>query len=401
MRMLFTSSPGFGSFHPTVALARAAVAGGHDVAFATMEERRAVVERLEMTFLPAGTTVADVRALVRARHPDLQIPPITTDEETRKRGTRALFGDAYVESMLPGLMEACKGWQPDVVVRAHLSYVGWIAAEACGVPHVTIEEYASGIPGWEQENIAQTINLWRERSALPSDPGASRLHHYLKLAPFPMPLRHPDSPFGPTARRIKPLVFSESTDDALPAWMDALPDGPIVHASLGTVSDRPELLRAIIDGLAGEPLTLVLATGPLKDPAAFDPLPPNVRAAAYIPHGPLLPRCEAIITHAGAGTLIASISAGLPMVMVPLFGDQPPNAEQAAAAGAGIVIDQAQLTPESVRDATRTVLSDRGYRDRVSALRREIDELPSHAQAVEWIAQVARTKAPLPQAGGA
>ena len=144
-----------------------------------------------------------------------------------------------------------------------------------------------------------------------------------------------------------------------------------------------------------EDYTLILATGPASDPAALGPLPPNVRAAAYIPHSLLLPRCDAVITHAGAGTLIASINAGLPMVLVPLRGDQPPNAECAADAGAGIVLDHATLTPASVRDATRAVLTEPRYRDAVRALRDEIDELPSHADAVGWIAQIAETKAPV------
>jgi UDP:flavonoid glycosyltransferase YjiC (YdhE family) len=50
MRMLFTSTPGFGSFHPVMALAIAAREAGHDVAFATAEERRGVIERTGLTF---------------------------------------------------------------------------------------------------------------------------------------------------------------------------------------------------------------------------------------------------------------------------------------------------------------------------------------------------------------
>ncbi len=395
MRMLFTSTAGFGSFHPMIALALAARAAGHDVAFATGEERRAVVERLDMTFfLAGGVSAAEMRERLRRRHPDVPLPPI--DFESRKRVLSLFFGDVYVDAMLPGLLRAIQSWQPDVLIRAHLTYAGWIAAEECGVPYVTVEEYASGEPGWNHENMSPTLNAWRERRGLPADPELSALHRYLVLAPFPAPLRHRDSPFGPTARRIKPLIFSDSTDDPLPDWMDTLPDAPIVHASLGTVSDRPELLRAIIDGLAGEPFTLVLATGPLKEPAAFQPLPANVRAASYISRSQLLPRCDAIITHAGAGTLIASVNAGLPMVLVPLFGDQMPNAKCAAVAGAGLVLDAADLTPEAIRNATRAVLRDERYRKGVAALRSEIDALPSHADAVRWMEEIARTRAPLP-----
>jgi MGT family glycosyltransferase len=401
MRMLFTSTPGFGSFHPLMALARAARIAGHDVAFATAEERRAVVERSGMTFFPAGKGSARTRAMTVERYPDLRLPGTAgvappVDLQSRMRARRLLLGDVLVEAMLPGLMEAISQWQSGVLVRAHLAFAGWIAAEASGIPFVTVEEFASGEPGWSQGDMSATLNEWRERRGLPADPGLARLHHYLMLSPFPASLRHPDSPFGATARRIKPLIFSESTGDVLPEWMGELPAQPIVHASLGTVLDRPDLLRAMIESAEGEAYTLILATGPTNDPASLGPLPPNVRAAAYIPHSLLLPRCDAIITHAGAGTLIASINAGLPMVLVPLFGDQPANAERAAAAGAGILLDHATLTPQSLRDATRAVLTDPRYRLAIGTLRDEIDALPSQADAVRWIAQIAETRAPLP-----
>lgn len=394
MRLLFTSTSGFGSFYPAIALARAARDTGHEIAFATGPERRASVERQGMKFISVGRNAVETRALTIQRYPDLKLPP--ADLAMMKLARRALFGDVFVETMLPSLLEACRGWRPDVLVRAHLALAGWIAAEECGVPHVTIEEWASGIPGWDRENLSGTLNMWRERRGLPPDPGLSRLDHYLLLAPFPAPLRHPDSPLGPTARRIKPLLFSEPADgEMLPPWMEDLPDGPIVHASLGTVVQRPDTLKTIIEGLAGEPLVLVVACGPTQDPAVLEPLPTNTRVAQYLPHSLLLPRCRGIITHAGAGTLISAIDAGLPMVLVPLAGDQPWNAERTAAAGAGIVLDAATLTAGAVRSATRAILDDRSYADNVAVLRQDIDALPPHEVAVEWIAEIARTKAPL------
>ena len=256
MRMLFTSTPGFGSFHPVMALALAARAEGHDVAFATSDERRAVIERSGLTFFPAGEGSAKMRAMTIERYPDLWLPgtgggPPPMDLESRKRAPRLLFGELYVEAMLPGLLEAVRRWRPDVLVRAHLAYAGWIAAEECGIPYVTVEEYASGDFGWSRENMDSTLNSWRERRGLPPDPELSRLHHYLMLAPFPRSLRQADAPFGETARRIKPLIFNESTDDLLPEWVNTLPARPIVHASLGTVNvDRPDLLRVMVEGAA-------------------------------------------------------------------------------------------------------------------------------------------------------
>lgn len=399
--MLFTSTPGLGSFHPIMALALAARVAGHEVAFATSDERRAVIERSGLEFFPAGKGAAKTRAMVVERYPDLRLPGTgggtpPVDRESTVRARRLFFGDVYVEAMLPGLLEAIRRWHPAVLIRAHLTYAGWIAAEECGIPYVTVVEYASGEPGWSEEGMRTTLNGWRERRGLTPDLELARLHRFLTLSPFPPSLRHADSPLGATTRRTMPLIFSESTDDVLPEWVETLPSRPIVHASLGTVAGRLDLLRVMVEGAANEAYTLILATGPSNDPATFGPLPQNVRAAAYIPHSLLLPRCDAIITHAGAGTLIASINAGLPMVFVPLFGDQPANAECAAAAGAGIVLDHATLTPEAVHDAVYAVLHDERYRSAVKALRREIAALPPHDEAVGWIAEIARTKAPLP-----
>ncbi len=123
-------------------------------------------------------------------------------------------------------------------------------------------------------------------------------------------------------------------------------------------------------------------------------LPPNVRVAAYISHEQLLPRCDAIITHAGAGTLIASINLGLPLVLIPMFGDQPANAEMAEAAGVALILQPSTITPAAVREATYALLND-SRRQQFSALRQEIASLPPVERAVGWLERIARDRAPL------
>jgi UDP:flavonoid glycosyltransferase YjiC (YdhE family) len=83
-------------------------------------------------------------------------------------------------------------------------------------------------------------------------------------------------------------------------------------------------------------------------------------------------------------------------VLVPLFGDQPANAERAAAAGAALVLRPEELTPAAVPEATRAVLADPRYRAGVAALRREIGVLPPVGAAVGWLERIARDRAPLP-----
>ena len=388
MRMLFCSTNGLGDLYPIIALALAAKAAGHDVAIACGQERRPIVERLGVTFFPAGENLRD---LMRQRHPDVPVPP--RDAEGTKLVGQLGFAGLYIEVMLPAILDACESWSPDIIVRGHLCLAGWLAAEERDLPHVTAEAAASGALAEREAIWREPLADWLRQRGLPPDPTLDRLRRYLWLSPFPASLRHFDAPFGPTARRTQPLIFNESEAAAPPAWLDDLPsDRPVVHASLGTALQRPDTLRVIVDAFAHEHVTLVLATGSPALQETLGDLPPNVIAEPFVPHTHLLPRCDALITHAGAGTLITGIMHGLPMLMIPFFGDQPPNAERAAAAGAGIMLDQATLTPEGVREATAKLLNDPSYRESSGRIRDEALSLPDHREAVGWLEYVARNR---------
>jgi UDP:flavonoid glycosyltransferase YjiC (YdhE family) len=389
MRILVTCLANHGDFHPLIPLARACQATGHELAFASDENMRQRVERLGFDFFPAG---GDWRALLFERHPELTFTP-TVDQMPITNA--AGFAGTRIEVTLPALLDVCKAWRPDLLLRDHLSFAGCLAAEELGIPHVAVNGYASGHLVSQQDPVREPLNRWREARGLPPDPELRMLYRFLELIPFPPSLRHPDAPLLRTSRRIQPLVFSDSREEPLPEWIDDLPPGPVVHATLGTVADRPDLLRTIIEGLADEPLTLIVATGPRRDPITLGALPRNVRAAPYISHQQLLPRCDAIITHAGAGTLIASIILGLPLVLIPMFGDQPANAEMAEAAGVALVLQPSTITPAAVREATYAVLNE-PRRQQFSKLQQEIAALPPVERAVGWLERIARERAPLP-----
>jgi UDP:flavonoid glycosyltransferase YjiC (YdhE family) len=388
MRVLVSCPPGYGDFHPLIPLARACQAAGHELAFASDERARRQIERLGFEFFAAG---GDWLGLLRERHPELTTSP---SEGQMPLIDAAGFAGARIELTLPALLEVCKAWRPDVLLRDHLSFAGCLAAEELGIPHAAVNGYASGHLISRQDNLREPLNRWRAARGLPPDPELRMLYRFLELIPFPPSLRHPDAPLLPTSRRIQPLIFSESRGEVLPEWMDDLPPGPVVHATLGTVADRPDLLRTIIDGLVDEPLTLIVTTGPRRDPMTLGALPRNVRVAAYISHEQLLPRCDAIITHGGAGTLIASIKLGLPLLLIPMFGDQPANAEMAEAAGVALILQPSTITPTAVREATYALLNE-SRREQFSALRQEIASLPPVERAVGWLERIARDRAPL------
>jgi UDP:flavonoid glycosyltransferase YjiC (YdhE family) len=83
---------------------------------------------------------------------------------------------------------------------------------------------------------------------------------------------------------------------------------------------------------------------------------PNIHAVQYVPHDWLLPLMAAAIHHGGAGTTIAAARAGIPSIVVPIFGDQPFWASRLHRLGAAPpAIARNQLTEARLQKALRSV----------------------------------------------
>ncbi len=181
-----------------------------------------------------------------------------------------------------------------------------------------------------------------------------------------------------------------------PDWLTARRTRPLIYATLGTAQNhRTDVFVKILVGLRDEPVELVVTVGRNQDPSQFGEQPPNVHIERYIPQSLLYPHCAAVVMHGGSGTLMGALRHGLPLVLLPLGADQPANAAAAQAVGVARVLDPARLTPEDVREAVRTVLTQGDYRRHARRLQAEIVALPAFAQGVRLLERLARTKTPL------
>jgi sterol 3beta-glucosyltransferase len=88
------------------------------------------------------------------------------------------------------------------------------------------------------------------------------------------------------------------------------------------------------------------------------PVPDSIFVAESVDHGWLFPRCSATFHHGGAGTTAASLRAGLPMVISPLYADQPFWARRAEALGVGCTVPFQTLTAARLAQALRQVQDD-------------------------------------------
>lgn len=92
---------------------------------------------------------------------------------------------------------------------------------------------------------------------------------------------------------------------------------------------------------------------------------------------------------------MGTLAHGLPAVLLPMGADQPLNAARCADLGVAQVLDPLTATPESVRDAVMTVLSDPRYRQAAQRLQAEIAALPRPEHAVDLLERLAVEKLPI------
>ena len=362
MRVLFTTIPGISSLHSLAPLASAMASAGADVAVASSASFAPWVSRAGFRALPAGLDWVESYG-----------PPRPLPAEDMDAGARRKFFIETVLRELPApfardLLDGFESWRPDLVIHGQSECGGPLAARAAGVPSVTL----SGISfdTW-RDLLEPNLHLVAEAAGdlgmtLPDGSGWLFELAFLSREPAGWCTRADLLPEGTIP--LRPVPF-DATDGETSIMTDLV--GSVVYLTLGTVLNRMGRYRfkALIEAVAGEPYTAVLTIGASGDPDSLGPLPPNVRVATYIPNTALLPRCAAVVSHAGWNTVLGAIMAGAPQVCLPMGADQPHNAARCEQLGIGVSLTEVDLAPDAIRQAIRTILSDESYRTRTMAIR--------------------------------
>ncbi len=385
-RILFTFAGGSSHLNPLVPIARACDAAGHVVAFSGRRWTLGFVEAAGFRGFAAGAN----REHLAPRQPLLELDVEREDHAFCERFVRVL-----AHERAPGLLALCCEWEPDLLVCDETDFGAMVVAERLAIPHATMVMTGTG-SYLRPALVAGALDELRARHGLPPDRDLAMLRRYLVLTPFPPSYRDRATPVLDIEHAIR-LTEPASLDANAPApWLTAA-ELPVVHFTLGTVFNvrAGDLFERVVSGIRDLPINLVVTVGYDVDPAELGPQPPNVHVERYIPHATLLPRCSLIISHGGSGSIICALAHGLPQVLIPLGGDQPISAVRCAELGVARVIDPVTATPEAVRQAVTTVMSDRSYRHAAQRLGDEIAALPGPAHAVTLLERVAARGRPL------
>lgn len=366
MRILFSSVPAYGHLLPLAPLVHAAIDAGHAVALTTsagMADAVAAELHPDVEFLPAGPMPAEFSAEAARRtgadvfHPTPQV-------------IGEIFGGARLDMGIQEAMVRAHQWRPDIVLADAFDAIAPTIATA-----LDLSWYQVGVGPALPKAITDEIEACAAERQTAA--GLTPLPPAGYIDPCPPMLQDPDWTPAAPVHTLRPQPHSRPHDPARPD--QPLQDRPTVLVTLGTIFSATELLNSIVEAVSSHGVNIVATIGSalrLSDedtPEDDATRPEGVEYLPFVPMDDLLDGVDVVIGAGGAGTVLAALSRGIPMILWPQGADQPLNAARAAAAGVAITVESAA----EIKDALARLLHEPGFRDAAEAVADEIAQRPS------------------------
>jgi|GEM_PF-1646189 len=324
---------------------------------------------------------------------------------------RALLDNArdFVEELEPLLRRE----RADCLVYDFAAFGAGYAAERVGIPGVSasnvggvidaqglplllrtlpLARWARHVPGLAHVLTDVLLPLRRVRASLglpPRPDGQAEIFqtnasHQLNLVMAPQCLLE-----GLALRGNQLFAGTTAFNGGAPRSTAELPplEPGTVLVSTTTVGGDGGLLRRVLEGVApmGVPV-LATTAGARRVPEG---LGPHIRLERFVPHEQVFPQVSAVVTHGGLGTMGRALQHGVPMLIIPLFSDQPLNAQLAEARGLAYHLPRTRSSPEAIRERLEALLKDQALRERLKQVAEEIQRLRDSAPALEALEQLA------------
>ncbi len=354
-RFLFVTPPLAGHVNPAAGVAQALVERGHDVAWAGSEARLRPLLGPDAVVYPTG------------------MRPHRGRSDTGTAAVKSLwegFVVPFARFTLPAVEKAVEAYRPDVMAVDQHALAGALAAQRHGLRWATL--CSSSMELTEPFRDLPRVDAWihgqlaalRAGAGLPEDEAHDlRFSPYLVIA-FTGTALTGLLPFPGHFALVGPSLATRPAGSGFP-WDRLHPGRSRVLVTVGTLAEgiaagssnfyarAVAALRPLGDRLQG---IVVAPTEAIPDP------PEHILVAPRVPVLELMPHLDAVVCHGGLNIVCEALAHAVPLVVAPIRHDQPVNAAQVAAAGAGIRVRFARVSPDQLRTAVEAVLGDPSYR---------------------------------------
>jgi UDP:flavonoid glycosyltransferase YjiC (YdhE family) len=369
LRVLFCTQPAFGHLYPLMPLALAARTAGHDVAFATCEDFVPRVRALGFETHQAGISIEQAAQEPRSAQSG---PPTDGSRPNWDFIGQFVLGSVArrtAEDLLPLLDRLA----PHLVIYEQFNFGAAVAAALVEVPAIC-HSLGRAMSVQIQQILTGTRldSLWADYRKDPAPLDVFWGNAYLDI--YPPSLQELSIFENPFRIPMRPVPWSEPTG-VMPAWVSTR-SRPLVYLTLGTIQfSSGDGLRAAAEGLSTLGVDVLVTLGP-HNPSVLGSVPAAVHVERFVHQPTVLPHVDLVVHHGGSGTMIGALSEGLPQLILPQGADQFINADVVVSAGVGLSLEPDSVSPGSVVEAARSLLTDSSYRYAARPVRREIAAMP-------------------------
>ena len=410
-KALFTGLPLHGHTNPSLPLVRALVERGEDVVYFSAAPFADKIQQAGARYRPyRNAFLSDLRQLSERTEQIAWLLMRTTGE------------------VLADDLDAFRAERPDYIISDSVAPWGQWAAELLGVPVVT---------------SVTTLAVNRHVLAFAAKSGTrpksarlvlSKIRHVAKAVLLGRRLRREHGVKGPgikglvfgssdlnivyTSRHFQPCADSfddrylfigpsigSRTETGGVPWDEAPPfdsrnqalaqgrQTDVIYVSLGTLFNaEPAFYRSCFEAFGGRNVRVVMSIGTAISEASLGAPPPNVVVRPWVPQLDVLRRASVFVSHGGMNSVSESLSAGVPLVVVPQMGEQAIVGRQVERLGAGIWLAKKDVTADRLRASVDRVLGDNRFREQAAVIRESFEAAGGAGRGAEAILAFTRRR---------
>ena len=332
-----------------------------------------------------------------------------------------LVSEQSIRNILERYRSVVKTFKPDVLV-GDTNFLVWMLSQDIGVPVVQIVRYASHpltakLIWWE--NIPKDVvppNLLTLFNPILENAG---LQHIEKIED----LFRGNFYIVPSIPDIEPICSDRTehvggllvsgngqTEGSWSEWLNGSME--VIYVTIGGGAGpvgNKLFFSSIIEAFADYPAKIIVSTGGKFNAANCGAIPSNIRFFDWVPGRQVMSKANLVIFHGGHATMMETIAAGKPSIIIPFHTEQEGNGRRLEQLGCGCVLKLSNepfeqvnakcpfgeysyivqrrydLTSSELISTVNKTLQDSGYSTKAQALQKKVIAHGGPSRAIDII----------------
>ncbi|TFW54108.1 glycosyl transferase [Bacillus sp. 007/AIA-02/001] len=387
--VLVINFPGEGHINPTLAIVSELIQRGETVVSYCIEDYRKKVEATGAEFRVFENFLSQINIMERVNEGGSPLTMLSHMIEASER-------------IVTQIVEETKEEKYDYLIYDNHFPVGRIIANILQLPSVSscttfaVNQYINFHDGQEARQVDEMDPLYQSCLA-----GMERWNkqYGMKCNSMYDIMNHPgDITIVYTSKEYQPRseVFDESYKFVGPSIAtrkevgsfptEDLKNEKVIFISMGTVfNEQPALYEKCFEAFKDVDATVVLVVGKKINISQFENIPKNFKLYNYVPQLEVLQHADVFVTHGGMNSSSEALYYGVPLVVIPVTGDQPFVAKRLTEVGAGIRLNRNELTSELLRETVKKVMDDVTFKENSRKVGESLRNAGGYQRAVEEI----------------